>query len=391
MINKLSTIRITIYTFTSTFAVLYAPIIFLFYESKGINMAQIGILFAIGSIINLITEIPFGMFSDNYSRKISVILGSLFTISGLLIYINGFGFTQMAIAIGLISIGMSGKSGSVEALLVKTIKNQDVYFHINNYTTYIANSLSAIVVGFLFSINSNYPFYISLACEVLLLILILTVKDKKEVLKSRLSPESKMNFKNIYNLLHKYRYIFFVLFISYFFIPQISVFFPNYLDIQEVPVELFGVIYFVMNIIPIIGTFIYKKKLSEKNIEHIVLISFIVFSIGMVTMGILKNIYIGLITYALLRIVIGWFWLVFSIYFNKISNDSNKATVFSVKGMVMNIAFIVSDPFIGLVIYKSSIYNTYLITGIFTTIIVALLISRLRLYKKTKRREENAV
>lgn len=376
MYSTLSIIRIWIYTFTSSFAILYAPIILLFYESKGVNIAQIGILFAIGSVVNIITEVPFGMFSDNYSKKLSAVLGGCFTIIGLLIYINGEGFIEMAIAVGILAVGSSGKSGAVEALLVRTVKNQDTFFHISNYTTYLANAISAIMVGFIFSVNGLYPFYISIGCEIILLILILSVKETVKESKEFFLTSNKIGLKKVILFINNYKFMFLVLFVAYFFIPQISVYFPEYLDVQKIPVESFGIIYFVMNLIPMVGTYLYKKRLAKINTEKLVLTSLILFSICMFIIGLFKNVIIGLTVYALSRIMIGWFWMVFSIYFNTISNDSNKATVFSVKGMVMNIAFILSDPFFGYIIFKNDIYYSYLITSLFVFISGVLLFLR---------------
>ncbi|WAA12458.1 MFS transporter [Fervidibacillus halotolerans] len=376
MYSTFSIIRIWIYTFTSSFAILYAPILLLFYESKGVNIAQIGILFAISSVVNIITEVPFGMFSDNYSKKLSAVLGVCFTIIGLLIYINGEGLIEMAIAVGILAVGLSGKSGAVEAILVRTVKNQDTFFHISNYTTYLANAISGIMVGFIFKVNELYPFYISIGCEIILLILVLSVKENVKESKEFSKTSNKMSLKKVILFINNYKFMFLVLFVSYFFIPQISVYFPEYLDVQKLPVESFGIIYFVMNLIPMVGTYIYKKRLAKMKTEKLVLTSLILLSIYMFIMGLFKNVIIGLTVYALSRIIIGWFWMVFSIYFNTISNDSNKATVFSVKGMVMNIAFILSDPFFGYVIFKNGIFYSYLITSLFVFISGVLLFLR---------------
>lgn len=104
-------------------------------------------------------------------------------------------------------------------------------------------------------------------------------------------------------------------------------------------------------------------------------------------MGVLKNLFIGLFIYALLRIVIGWFWLVSSIYLNSVSTNSNKATIFSIKGMITNLAFILSDPFINKTIYHHNIFYSYLITGFFLFILAIL--TRFQHSKAIKRSEEN--
>jgi len=383
--KNLSEIRIWLYTFTSTFSQLYTPIIFLFFADKGVNVGEVGLLFALGSGINLLTEVPFGVFSDKYSKKLSVIIGSIFTILGLTIYINGFGFMQMAFAIGLISVGESGKSGSVEAILSETLKEPKYFFQINNYTTYLSNAISAVIIGSLFSINHTYPFYVALFCEFILFFLIISVKTKKNIpnqLNSSVANEEILNFKVVFSIILKYKSIFFILFFSYFFIPQLSVFFPVYLETQNLPIELFGIVYFFMNLIPMIGTYIYRKKLEKMNEYRIILTSLTIFSLGILLMGIFKNIYVGLFIYSFLRIVIGWFWLVFSIYLNSIATSANRATMFSIKGMVTNLAFILSDPFVSFVIYQRNIYYSYLLTGIFIIISTILLGTKHYLSKK---------
>ncbi|MEI5908880.1 MFS transporter [Bacillus spongiae] len=366
-------LRIWLYSFVSNFSLLYTPIIFLFFEAKGVNIAQIGILFGIGSLVTILTEVPIGVFSDNYSRKLSVLLGGISTIIGLVIYITGYGFFSMAIAMSMISLGIAFKSGATESILLTSIDNQDNFFQINNYARYIATALSATVIGLLYTIDSELPFLIAIACEAIILMLVLTVPNKRKNQSSSHNTsngQTKITLNTVTQFMKVNLFICIVLFTSCFFIPQFIVFFPEYLNVQRIPIELFGVIYFVMNIIPLVGSVIYQKKLKTMDPEVLIIWSLLFFACGMLLMGIIKNVIIGLVIYGLLRVIIGWFWLIFSIYFNDLSNDHNKATILSIKGMIMNVAFILSDPLIGILIFQLDIFYSYLFTSIFIFIIV---------------------
>ena len=86
-INNTNKFKVYLITFISNFILFYSPIIFLFYKNFGIDIFKIGIIFSVTSISNIIFEIPFGLFADKKSPKLSVCIGSvMITLSSRIIF-----------------------------------------------------------------------------------------------------------------------------------------------------------------------------------------------------------------------------------------------------------------------------------------------------------------
>ena len=111
--------RTLVLSFFRVFMVLM-PIIVLFFESRGLTLAEVLLLQAWFGVLVLILEVPSGYLADLLGRKRTLMAGVFVTAVGhsLLLFVEGF--WQVAIFEGCLAIGYSLASGADLALLYDT-------------------------------------------------------------------------------------------------------------------------------------------------------------------------------------------------------------------------------------------------------------------------------
>ncbi|WHI47476.1 MFS transporter [Microbulbifer sp. VAAF005] len=96
-----------------------APIIFLLFMSKGIELHEMGILLAVATISTVVLEVPFGALADRYGRKKTFIAGELI----LLFVVIGFwwssSFAELIVFMILNGLSIALFSGTIDALFVE--------------------------------------------------------------------------------------------------------------------------------------------------------------------------------------------------------------------------------------------------------------------------------
>lgn len=367
LLKKLKNKRIYLIKIIASLTLFYAPIIFLFYEKFNINIFQIGIIFSINSIITITSEIPFGLFADKISYKLSVILGYILSIIAMLFFIFGNSYLSFLIANIFMSIGEAGISGAATVLLMPLLDNEKEIFDIGAVSKGIANIIGGLLIGFLYKLNNRLPFIIVFFLLIINLINYSILKDVKN--ENEDNEDDKINYINLFKNIKSNFYILLILFMCYIVVPQIMVYFPQYLSNINISPIYIGYIYMIANVFSLLGAYIHKKYLGKISTISKIQKSLISISLLSLIMALSKNIYITAISYLIYRIIMGWFYQQFYIYVNDKSSKEYKATMFSVINVVMELAFIVSDPLITYIILKSNIYATYLLTSIITLII----------------------
>ena len=105
----------------SKWLMLTMPILFLFYKENGLSTQDLFLLKAAYSISIVFMEVPSGYFGDMWGRKNSLILGSTLGFIGFALYTVSHGFWSFLACELILGIGQSFISGSDSALLYDTL------------------------------------------------------------------------------------------------------------------------------------------------------------------------------------------------------------------------------------------------------------------------------
>jgi len=90
-------------------------------QKAGVPLAQVGILFTVGAIVNAVLLIPMGRLADYKSKRVLMILGLLFTAAGFTAISFSSNFLQLATSQIVGSIGGSMFSPAAVALLSENV------------------------------------------------------------------------------------------------------------------------------------------------------------------------------------------------------------------------------------------------------------------------------
>lgn len=153
----------------SKWLMLIMPIVALFYNENGLNDFDIFLLQAIYSVSVAIMEIPSGYMADVVGRKKTLILGSIMGTLGYLIYSVTHDFTGFLVAEITLGIGGSFISGADSAMLFDSLvatKRQHKYLQFEGRITSLGNfaeTIAAVCGGLIAAFLSYRSVYISQA------------------------------------------------------------------------------------------------------------------------------------------------------------------------------------------------------------------------------------
>ncbi len=337
------------------------PILMLFYKDMGFTDRQSFQLKAFYSIAIVIFEIPSGYVADVLGRKKTLIIGSILGTLGFLVYATTSGFYFFLLAEVILGIGQSFISGSDSALLYDTlkatnregdyIKYEGRNFTVGNY----AEALAGILGGTLAAIHIRLPFVIQtgiafMAVPAAWLLIEPHISDKREkpglkdILKIvwyALVENSKLRWNLIYSS------ILGTATLTMAWTYQLYLYDLNFNEIT------IGTTHTVLNLI--VGTttlFAYKIEQKLKPQSTIWLTSIIITGSFIIT-GFIQSAWIfGIL--AIFYFSRGIATPVLKDYINRITTSNMRATVLSIRSLIIRAIFAVIAPFFG---YLSDHYN----------------------------------
>jgi MFS family permease len=156
--------RLNIIKFSKWFS-LVMPVIVPFYKDMGLSITEIMMLKSVYSIVIVALELPSGYFADVLGRKKTLVIGSFLGALGFIIYsISGSyaGFLVAEIALGA---GQSFISGADSAMLYDTLcsgKRENEYTRFEGINASVGNfseAFSGLAGGAIALISLRFPFY----------------------------------------------------------------------------------------------------------------------------------------------------------------------------------------------------------------------------------------
>ncbi len=144
------------------------PIWILFFQARGLNLAEIGFVLSGVYLASFLFEYPTGIFADKYGRKLSLLISIMLCIISLIVEVNSYSVLQFYIASFLIGCGWAFNSGSWQALVYDSLKSKkleklnskvlgiiDVFFSVGAFA-------AAFIGAFLYSFNKTLPYWVTI-------------------------------------------------------------------------------------------------------------------------------------------------------------------------------------------------------------------------------------
>jgi MFS family permease len=104
---------------------LTTPITVLLAQSRGLSLAEIGVLFTVHGAVVVVLELPTGGLADVLGRRPVVVAGAVLYLLSCLVFATATSFPAFLAAILLLGLGRTLDSGPVEAWYVDTVHRID--------------------------------------------------------------------------------------------------------------------------------------------------------------------------------------------------------------------------------------------------------------------------
>jgi len=363
-----------IYFFKSLF--FFSPIITLFYFSRGLDTFQVVSLEAILIISVLVSEIPTGIFADKIGRKFCLTLLILFYIIGNVWTIFAFSYIEFFIIEILFGIGIAFGSGSIEALVYDSLKDQGkekqmskVWGSINSYML-IASVIAVTIGGYIARSHNPKTFVILLWLYTFGAIIAFVIsffitesRHTREIEKE--TPLVLFKESTLYIL--KNKPLRRIIYLSLFTIPFIHIImflFQPYFLIAKVPNTFFGV---AMAAGMILGALLmkYAYKIEEIfGMKKTIFLATILPGLLYLAMAFVIGPAMSFIWYVLLKGVSSLRDPLFSQYQNDHIQSHSRATVLSVISMITAVYLAIMRLVIGKIANSNLILSFIVMGGI---------------------------
>ncbi|MFB6317944.1 MFS transporter [Saccharicrinis sp. FJH54] len=353
----------------SKWFMLTQPILMLYFKDTGLTTEQAFKLKAIYSAAIVLLELPSGYFADVLGRRLTLIIGAICGTLGFLFYSLGNDFWFFLIAELTLGIGQSFISGADSALMYDTLLvtgREKKFTLFDGRTTAIGNFAeagSAILGGIIADISIRYPFFIQTGIAFIAVpAAFLLVEPKFEH-----QSDIKRGFMDIIRILKSsishpmLRNS--ILFSSFTGLGTLTMAWIVQLYLDEglhFSYGLIGTSTAILNlIVALFAALAYylSRKVNNKTLQLGILF-FI--PTGFFLTGLLNN-YITIGILVLFYLVRGVATPVLKNYINVHASSTDRATIFSIRSLVIRILFVLVGPLCGWLI-DSYGYPTMFIT-----------------------------
>jgi MFS family permease len=346
---------------------LYMPVSLLFYMENGMEKYYL-LLHAIYSGIIALLEVPSGYIADVWGRKPALVLGGLFGVLGFGAYSISSGLAGFLVAEILLGIGSSLLSGADSAILYDTLSqnNQEKrYLKEEGRITAVGNTAETLAGLFVsLIVFTYYRTYFQLQTILAIIAFIgalFLIEPKVHQLRE------KAGFKDILSIVHTtfrknkvLRNL--IIFASAVGLASLSMaWMAQFVFVQAGLNERhFGIAWVVLNGMVMLGSLSAYRINKLLKVKWSILYMMLIFSVGFFVVGYHLT-FAAFIPLALLFYFRGTAHPILKNYINEQTDSSQRATVLSLRSLIIRILFFTLGPIYGFINNKISLeYALYM-------------------------------
>jgi len=364
------------------------PIIVLFFQENGLSLTEVMIIQAIYSLSVAVFEIPSGYIADLFGRKHTIVLSTIFSFSGYLVFSFFGGFYAFAAASTLVGIGGSLMSGSDSALLYDTLLetgDKKTYTKIEgrNYAIGNFSEATAGILGGFLAVSSIYlPIYVQTG------ILFLSIPIALTLVEPTMHKENKIerSFKAILGVVKfamvenaKLRWL--IIYSSAMGVATLAMawFAQPFFKEVEIPLAYFGILWAGLNFSAGLTSFNSHKFDKDESNTKMLLYLALAMATSFVFLGFNMSLF-GIIFIVFIYLLRGIVTPILRNAINENTSSNKRATVLSIRSFIIRISFAICAPIFGYLADNYSLnitfYTLAIIVGVFS-VLSAIRLNRL--------------
>ncbi len=323
--------------------VFVAPVLVLYFGSRGLELSQILMLQFVFSASSFALEFPSGYISDKLGRKRTLVVAYSSLVLAVYLFLNGVSFNTFAIAEFAFASGYSLISGTVDSLLYETLKvlgkeneYRKVYGDLN-HKQLLSVAFAGIVGGLMAKyIGLSATVVVTLIAFTVTLVLSLFLEEPKGINPRGLREDIK-DFKLV---LSNKELISITVFVALVFAFNQVIFwyYQPYFKAIDVNLAYFGLLFASFQIVASIGSKYANAVMQKFTIEQIFIIVSIATLLSFVGMGWFFS-YAGLLFIYFQQLVRGGFRILSSEYAHRHASDELRATTISFMTLAKKLLF----------------------------------------------------
>ncbi|WP_173917556.1 MFS transporter [Halobacillus sp. Marseille-Q1614] len=359
---------------------------------KGMTYGQIGLLEAFLHLAIVLFEVPTGMIADLYGRKISLVIGNIFSLLyGLFMLISGT-FSMFTLAFLSMGLMVTFHSGAEQAFAYDTLKNENQE---KNYTRVMGSmtalallslSLAKFLGGFMADISWELVYGSMIFTHILAIIPLFFMKeperDKTEDIGGRWYNQWGHQFKLGFNVWKNNPVIHqpVVLFILASAVMVIIVFYGQeyFIQLGYSPVVV-GAVFTVEGLLGVV-----MAKVAYKVEERFKFFNILYYGLGLFILFfglfIFASDWAILLSFLFLAQLFSLFEPIFSSFVQNLLTSNVRSTFFSLIGLMESFLIMISFPLFGFTIERTGFTDGFagLLLIFFVTVSVFMVVQKVK-------------
>ena len=372
-----------------TWFMVMIPVIVPFYQENGLSLQEVLIVQAFFAISLVIFEIPSGYFADVYGRKRAMVLGSVLSFGGYLLYCYSTSFYQFLFAEFWLGVGCSFLSGADSALIYESLlqrKLEGVYQQVEGRFQAMGSfseAVASVLGGFIAVVSLRYTVYAQAIIYFLAIPFTLSLVEPKAHHEDLSVEQTRGIWKVVKYSLHGHKEVkWLILFGALIGSATFNVvwFVQPYFEQVGLPLIWFGVVWAVFQVS--VGVFsLFAHRVEQRWGERrSLLLLLLIPLLAYLSTGFFYSLW-ALPLFLLFYFTRGIKGPVLRDYVNKLVPSAIRATVLSVESMCMRMIFVFIGPVAGWIADQYGLPASFYGLGLFFGVaggISLLMLSRYR-------------
>jgi MFS family permease len=362
---------------------MWLPIVVLFVQDRGFSLAQYTALDAVWYVSTLVFEVPTGVVTDRYGKKVSLLVAAALQSFSLFILAIAKTFLLMIISYVLWGLASSFETGTTDAFVydsLKQINREEDYGRVRGRITtltLLAAALGSVLAGYLAGIRLALPIILTASIALLLCPIILffrepAVSDVRE-------PSHLLHIRESIRYVSYHRLV--ALLIVYSSILATAVwglhdFYQPLLRSFGIPVERIGLLYLLFRLSGMVGARLSDPVYKVMGSFSIYLIP-LCFVAAVFCMGFLITPWV-IVCVFVIYFTEGFYYPIANTLLNKNLPSGKRATIISIGSVLSCLMGAVLYPSLGKIADVFSLQMTFKALGWGFLICMALTLAFLR-------------